>query len=277
MKTFGKALQGKGFPFTAELDLAGGIQLPEMLQRANVLASSVDAIQFDDRIESCCGIAPLALASLLLREGIDAVTGMNCRDRNRIALQSDLLGMRALGVSSLILDSGDHANRSGSKNGKPVRDTSCRELIAMAQAMNEEEWPHGRHEFVMGIRESAVADLGDRNLQALTARADAGARFLQIRHCSDQKLLRASLQALVEARLTWSLAVIVTLAPDTRRKDSSALAEQMQSLSELPGVSGIHLRVSDNPEAVAKAIEVSGLRAGPFAPVAGSKGPGDRN
>jgi 5,10-methylenetetrahydrofolate reductase len=262
MKTFRKALQGTGFSLTAELQLPDRIPLREILRRASLLAPTVDGIMVDERSQSCGGIAPLALATLLLREGIDPITGINCRDRNRIALQSDLLGLRALGVSSLILESGDHASRSGTNGGKRIKDTNCRELIAMAQAMTEEEWPHGQHEFLIGTRVSAVALLDDRSLERLTARAAAGARFLQVRHCSDPVLLRDFLQALVEVRLTWSYGVIVTLAPHAQRLNTLALAEHMQNMSELPGVSGLHFQVRDDPETVAEAVEASGLGSG---------------
>ncbi|MBT8047016.1 MAG: hypothetical protein HKN57_15350 [Xanthomonadales bacterium] len=261
MKTFRKALQGTGFPITAELALLERTPLREILRLAGTLSESVDAIQLGEYSACWSGVAPLALASLLLRQGVDPIPALSCRDRNRIALQSDLLGLRALGVSSLILGTGSHGSPGGAENAKPVTDVSCRDLVAMAHAMNEEEWPDGDHEFVIGSQVTAIAPSPERNMERLTARAAAGARFLQIRPCTEPNLLSDFIQGLVEAKLTWSYSVIVTLAPDPSRESVETCARQMCETAKIPGVSGINLLVRDKPADVAAAVEISGLKS----------------
>jgi methylenetetrahydrofolate reductase (NADPH) len=262
MKTFRKALQGPGFPMTAEFAFPVWTSLDEMLRHSETLAESVDAIQLGEYSDSWNGIAAPALASLLLKRGIDAVPRLGCRDRNRIALQSDLLGLRTLGVSSLILSRGSHAQPGNIPGARPVFDLRCRELVAMAHAMNEEEWSDGDHEFVIGTQVTAVERSTGWNTEWLTARASAGARFLQTRPCADLDLLRNFMQGLVEEKLTWGYSVIVTLSPDPNLEGIDACARLMRETSQIPGVSGINLIISGHPEAVVEAIQASGLKSG---------------
>lgn len=262
MKTFRKALQGPGFPITAELALPGRTSLDEALRLAVTLAESVDAFQLGEYSGSWNGVAPPALASLLLKRSIDAVPRLGCRDRNRIALQSDLLGLRAVGVSSLILSRGSQAQPGNKPDARPVFDLRCRELVAMAHAMNEEEWSDGDHEFFIGTQVTAVERSTEWNTEWLTARASAGARFLQTRPCADLDLLRNFMQGLVEEKLTWGYSVIVTLSPDPDLEGIDACARLMRKTSQIPGVSGINLMISGHPEAVVEAIHTSGLKSG---------------
>jgi len=293
MKTFRKALQGAGFPITAELSLRKETTVDEALEQAAMLAGSVDAFQVSENPHSWAQVAPHALASLLIRLGIDPVPRLTCRDRNRIALQSDLLGLRALGVSSLILNKGSQLPAGNELGAKPVFDLSCRELVAMAHAMNEEEWADGDHEFVIGTSATVFAPKPGWSAESLSARATAGARFLQTQPCFNLNLLRRYMQGMVEAKLTWSYSVIVTLAPlpsaetarwllqngrntvipdalidrlentpDAEQEGIAICAELMQEVARIPGVSGINLLTLGNPGAVVAAIEASGLKPG---------------
>jgi len=263
MKTFRKALQRAGFPITAEISLCKQTTVDEAMKQAGVMAGSVDAIQVAESPDGSARVAPHALASLLISQGIDVIPRMHCRDRNRIALQSDLLGLRALGVSSLILNKGNQLPTGKELSGKAVFELSCRELIAMAHAMNEEEWSDGDHELVIGTEATAFAPATGWKAESLQARSAAGARFLQTQPCFDLDLLRRYMQGLVEARLTWSYSVIVTLAPlhsaDTEQEGIEICAELMREAALIPGVSGINLLTLGNPGAVVAAINASGL------------------
>lgn len=291
MKTFRKTLQSGGFPLTAEFSAWKPVATDEMLRQAGLLAGSVDAIQLTADAAAHEGIAPLALASLLIRQGIDPLPRLNCRDRNRIAQQSDLLGLRALGISSLILDRGRPFPAGIQPGARPVFDHGCRELIAMAHAMNEEDWPEGDHEFMIGTRTTACAPEPGWNNESLPARATAGARFVQTQPCLDVEVLGRYMQGLVEAKLTWNYSVIITLAPfpcadaarwllqdnpaalvpavlmdrlesaaDPEQEGIDICASLMREVSIIPGVSGINLLSLGNPGAVLAAIDASGLK-----------------
>jgi methylenetetrahydrofolate reductase (NADPH) len=252
VKTFRHALQGDAFTITAELALHRQTTVEEALRQARLLADSVDGIQISDSPNAWAQISPVALAGLLIRSGIDAIPRLTCRDRNRIALQSDLLGMRATGVTSVMLTRGNDLPDSPESKAKQVFDVSCRELIAMAHAINEEGSSSVQNELLIGTDTTVVSPPSDQYSMELLARASAGARFLQTQPCLDIDVLRAYMQAMVEAKITWNYAVIVSLAPIPS-------AELMREIASIPGISGINLVCTGNPEAVIAAIESSGL------------------
>ena len=292
MKTFRKTLQGTGFPITAELILRRETTIDEALRQAELLSGSVDAIQVTESPGYRAQVAPLALAALLIRQGIDPVPRLSCRDRNRIALQSDLLGLRALGVSSLVLINGSPLPEGNALNARPVFEVTCPELVAMAHSMNEEDWSETAHEFIIGTGATVFAPEQGWSADSLRARAMAGARFLLTQPCFNLKLLQKYMHGLVAAKLTWKYSVIVTLAPLPSadmarwlaqhqrdvlipdvlidRLDNSPNPEQegidicaslMKEFAKLPGVSGINLLTLGKPEAAIAAIEASGLRS----------------
>jgi methylenetetrahydrofolate reductase (NADPH) len=291
LKSLRKALQGSYIPITAELSTRAPLPIDEILRQASLLASSVDAIQLAESPDSEARIAPLALASLLIQNGIDTVPRISCRDRNRIALQSDLLGLRALGVSSLVLITGNPFTEGIANPAKPVFDMNCQELVATAQASNEEEWGDTAHEFVIGTAATVFPPKPGWTADDLVVLASTGARFLQTQPCFELEILTLYMKALIQAKLTWKFSVIVTLAPLQSsemarwlieknrsilipqavmdRLDNAADSEQegieicaglMRGFAKLPGVSGFNLLSLGNPEAVAATIKASGLR-----------------
>ncbi len=259
MNTFRQALQEAQFTITAALSLQGDITVDKALRQAAEVAECVDAVQLTENPDNGIQASPLALSSLLLKNGIDPIPWLNCRDRNRIALQSDLLGLRAMGVSSLILNRGSQFAKDSTPAPKPVFDISCRELVAMASAMNEEEWAEGGHEFIIGTCAAVIAPDPDWNAEQLRARANAGARFLQTQPCSNPEVLIRYMQRLVEEKLTWNYSVVVTLPPPEENIDTCA--GLIREVSSIPGVTGVNLPLLGNPGAVKSAIRASGLRS----------------
>ncbi len=103
MRTFREAVQGEKFTLTAELTLTRTSTGDEVRRQADVLARYVDAIQVTDNPYAWVQMSAVSAAAILLGHGIDPVPILTCRDRNRIGLHSDLLGLRALGVESVLL------------------------------------------------------------------------------------------------------------------------------------------------------------------------------
>lgn len=256
-----------------------------------MLTGAVDAVQVGDESAEAM-LSPLSLAARLIAEGIDPLPRLTCRDHNRIALQSDLLGLRALGVSSVLLDRGEPDSPRGKPAGKPVFDVDRRELVAMANALNEEDWAEGEHEFIIGTGVPVAGGESEPDTEALLSLAAAGARFLQLQPCFDAGLLKEFMQRLVDDRVTWSYSVIATLAPLSspqeadlllqgrpgvqipgdvvRRLEDSRDPEQegigicaglIREAVSIPGISGVHLLTTGNPEAVTACITESGIRS----------------
>jgi methylenetetrahydrofolate reductase (NADPH) len=286
--TFRAAVHGQRPTITAELTLGRGSTAADVAGQADLLRGKVDAMQVTDNPLAWVHMSALAGSALLLNAGMDAIPILSCRDRNRIALQSDLLGLRALGVSSLMLMRGRRVPRKHALHASTVFDLSGRELIAMARALDEDA--DAPDPFFIGIGAKAHRAREGWRAESLQAKAEAGAEFLQTQLCFNLDILRHYMDRLVEARTTWKFSVIVSLAPlpsaDTARwvkeqmpdsKIPEALikrleqapdpelegiricAEAMQEVAEIPGITGVHLMSTGSPEHISAAIDASRL------------------
>lgn len=289
MKTLRKALQGTSPFCTATLFSQNRATIGEFLGQTDELAQAVEAVQIPAQPSRLQPVSPLALAALLLRENVDPVPHLDGRDRNRIALQSDLLGMRALGVSSLLVAKPASEPDTAKAAAKPVFDVSASELVTMAESINGEAWREAGHEFLIGTDGAVRSDETEADLATKLKLASDGARFLQLAPCFDLPSLRDYMATQVEAKVTWQYSVIVTLAPltsadsarslravlpgcripdalieqlehaaDSRREGIRICADLMREVLGIPGVSGINLLTLDDPGAVVAAIAQSG-------------------
>ena len=292
MRIFREALQGEGLTITAELTLKRDSTARDIQQQADVLGDHVDAIQVTDIPYAWVQMSSLSAAMILMDHGIDAIPIMTCRDRNRIALHSDLLGLRALGVTSLLLTRGYKVPRRHSAPGSMVFDLSGRELIELAAGLGEEQPPIPGEDFFIGTAANAFRPKRNWQAESLKAKAVAGAQFLQTQLCFNPDMLRHYMKRFVEAKLTRNFSVMVTLSPlpsavtagwlkkhmkdaripdavierlesakDPEQEGIRLCAEMMQEISEIPGISGINLMTMGNPEAIPAAIEASGVRS----------------
>lgn len=253
MKSFHGALSGGAFTVTAELQWNGQFSIADYSRRASILAEHVDGIQLGENPPGHAGISPVALAALLLRKGIDLTPRLHCRDRNRIALQSEILGLRAIGVTSLILGQGQELPVDGQATARSVFDVNDRELIAMAREIDE-------NRLLIGIEDHVPAADSDWDVAALLERSAAGARFLRLRPCFDLDLLRSYLARLVDEKVTWHYSVIPSLVPQEQGVD--ACAQMMRDVKSIPGVSGVNLVCQGDPGLLISSLQLSGIRSG---------------
>ena len=284
MKTFREAVQGEQFSITAELTVSRDSTADDVRRQADALCKYVDGIQVTDNPYAWVQMSALSAAGILIDHGVDAVPIMTCRDRNRIALQSDLLGLQALGVTSLMLMRGHRVPKNHSVPASTVFDLTGRELIAMASSID--------HTFFIGAG-ARVFRPGPRwQAESLTVRAAAGAGFIQTQLCFNMEILRRYMDRFVQAELTRHYAVMISLSPlpsattarwvkenmsdsripdavikrledakDPKQEGIMICAELMQEISKIPGVSGINLMTTGDPEAIPAAIQASGLRS----------------
>jgi methylenetetrahydrofolate reductase (NADPH) len=263
----------------------------DVRRQADVLGNFVDGIQVTDNPYAWVQMSALSAAGILIDHGVDAVPVMTCRDRNRIALQSDLLGLQALGVTSLMLMRGPRVPKNHAVPASTVFDLSGRELIALASSLGDKQTPGTGKEFFIGTAARAFRPKRGWRAEALAVKAAVGARFMQTQLCFNMDILRHYMECFVEAKLTRSYYVIVTLSPlpsattarwvkenmsDSRISDAviqrmedakspeqegiAICAELMQEISGIPGVSGVNLMTTGDPEAIPAAIQASGLR-----------------
>lgn len=269
---------------SAELTVQRNSTADDVRRQADLLGRLVDGIQVTDNPYAWVQMSALSAAAILLDHGFDPVPILSCRDRNRIALHSDLLGLEALGVSSMMLMRGHRVPKDHSLPAATVFDLTGRELIAMASALNSKPLiGTGARVFRPGPRWRA---------ESLATRAAVGAGFIQTQLCFNMEILRRYMQRFVAAGLAERFSVMVSLSPlpsaqtalwvkknmsDSRIPDTVVsrledaadpeqegiliCAELMQQVSEIPGVSGINLMTTGNPEAIPAAIRASALRS----------------
>ena len=172
------------FVITSELTPPKGLDLERLLETARSLARSVDAFNLTDSHNARMSMAPIGAARRLLDEGIEPILQMTARDRNRIAIQADLLAAAALGVSNVVLMTGDAPSHGDHPDAKAVFDLGSVDIIAAVRGLNE-----GRDLAGKALRGApdvcigAVVNPGNPDLEdemaRMTAKVEAGARFFQ--------------------------------------------------------------------------------------------------
>jgi 5,10-methylenetetrahydrofolate reductase len=291
VKKFQQALQGERIAITTDLTLTSSSGPDDIARQVKLLEPWVDGLQVSDNPFAWTQMSALSAALLLQQQGMDPIPILNCRDRNRIALISDLLGLRALGVNNVLLTRGHKFPDAHPIKAAPVFDTSGRELVSLAANLGEGEPQPPGQDFFIGVGARAFRPPRNWNAESLNERSGSGAQFLQTQLCFNTDILREYMQRLVDRRITWKYSVIISLAaipsaltarwlkqnmsdsriPDTlvKRLDGAVDAEQegvaicaelMQQIAEIPGVSGINLMTMGNADHLAAAIEQSGLK-----------------
>ena len=172
------------FVVTSELNPPKGLDLAPMLEAARSLAGFVDAFNLTDSHNARMSMAPIGAARRLLDEGVEPILQMTARDRNRIAVQADLLAAAALGISNVVLMTGDPPSHGDHPDAKAVFDLGSVEIIRTVRGLNE-----GRDLAGNALRGApdlcigAVVNPGNPDLDGemarMTAKVEAGARFFQ--------------------------------------------------------------------------------------------------
>lgn len=283
MAAFRKAVQGKGFAISAELTIGKDSTADDIRRQADSLAGLVDGMQVTDNPYAWVQMSALAASAILAEHGCDPVPIMTCRDRNRTALQSDLAGLRAVGVENVLLMRGHRVPKDHAVRASTVFDLTGQELIALAASFDDDFFVGtGARLFRPGPRWQA---------ESLIRRAEAGARFLQTQICFNPGVLRRYMKRFLAIGLERHYSVMVSLSPlpsattarwvkerlsdsripaeviqrledasDPEREGIEICAEMMQQISETPGVSGVNLMTTGDPAALRATIEASGLR-----------------
>jgi len=172
------------FVITAEVCPPKGCDTALFLQQARALSGIVDAINVTDNQGANMRVSPLAASCLLLREGVEPLLQLTCRDRNRLALQSDLLGAAALGITNILALSGDHICFGDHKEAKAVFDLDSVQLLESIKHLESGvdlsgKKLNGTPSFFTGAAAAPEAEPFELTLFKLRKKAAAGARFFQ--------------------------------------------------------------------------------------------------
>jgi methylenetetrahydrofolate reductase (NADPH) len=191
-----QALAEGRFAVTAEVTPPRGADVSRTLAAAEALRGLVDAVNVTDGSRAVMRMSSLAVCRLLLEAGIEPVLQMTCRDRNRIALQADLLGAHALGIRNLLCLTGDPVRAGDQPGARAVNELEAVRLLQLVGRLNAGEDPV-RGELPDGATElfpGAAADPQSASWSALRSRVrrkhEAGARFLQTQMVMEADCLR---------------------------------------------------------------------------------------
>ena len=291
-------LQSGRFAVTAELNPPDSADPAAVYDRALVLSSVCDAINATDASGAHVHMSSVGVCALLTRAGYEPIMQLSCRDRNRIAIQGDLLGAAALGIKNVLCLTGDGVQVGDQPDAKPVFDLDSITLLRTAQILcQESRFLSGRklesppHLF-LGAASNPFAPPFDFRPLRLVKKVEAGAKFIQTQFCFDVPRMRQFMTAIRDLGLDKRVFILVgvgplrsakagnwirnnvpgvvipdyiirrleTLPQDKQREEGKRICvEIIQQLREISGVSGVHVMAYRQEELVAEIIEEAGL------------------
>ena len=176
--------QGK-FVVTSEVGPPKGIEIEEVIDESELLRGKVDAFNVTDLQSSVMRLGSLATCHLLKERGMEPIFQLTCRDRNRLALQSDILSASVLGVENLLILTGDHPKLGDHPGAKPVFDLDSVQLLSAAKGLMGNNDMEGNQlkgkapEFCMGAVVNPGADPVELQIIKMEKKVKAGAQFFQ--------------------------------------------------------------------------------------------------
>ncbi|MCG2676482.1 methylenetetrahydrofolate reductase [bacterium] len=184
MSRFSERLKSKKFIITCELFPPKGTDLTNLLEKAERLKGIVDGVNVTDSQRAIMRISPLAVCHILKEKGLEPIFQLTCRDRNRIALQSDLLGASALGIENVLILSGDHPTIGDHPEAKPVYDLDPVQLLKTARTLEKGEDLAGRRlkgipKFCLGAVANPSFEPLELQILMMEKKVRAGAEFFQ--------------------------------------------------------------------------------------------------
>ena len=286
------------FAVTAELNPPDSADPQAVYDRALVLSTVCDAINATDASGAHVHMSSVAVCALLTRAGYEPVMQVSCRDRNRIAIQGDLLGASALGVHNVLCLTGDGVQVGDQPDAKPVFDLDSISLLQTARILrDQEEFLSGRKlesppKLFLGAAANPFAPPLDFRPFRLAKKVEAGADFIQTQYCFDLPCLETFMAAVRDQGLAERVFILVGVGPlrsakaaefmrskipgivipdevirrlrgvpaDKQKAEGRRLCiDMIQQVREIPGVSGVHVMAYRQEELVAEIIEDAGL------------------
>jgi methylenetetrahydrofolate reductase (NADPH) len=297
-----KVLNGGHFAVTAECGPPKGADPEVIKSKGKVLRSYVDSINVTDNQTGVVRLCSLAACALLKEEGLDPVLQMVTRDRNRIALQSDVLGASALGIRNILCLSGDHQSFGNQPQAKGVFDIDSIQLIQTVRRMRDQGEIIGGDKLsdpprlFVGAVANPFADPFKYRVTRLAKKVDAGAEFVQTQcvynldrfkewmglvkeyGLEKEVYILAGITPLKSARMAEYMAKQVAgmdvpesliermkavPAKEQRAEGIKIAVETIQALKEMDGVSGVHIMAIEWEDVVPELVEKAGLSPRP--------------
>ena len=294
-----RVLRSGEFAVTAELSPPDSADPMDVFDRAAIFDGWVDAINATDGSGANCHMSSLGVCALLTRVGYAPIMQISARDRNRIAIQGDVLSAAAMGVANILCLTGDGVQCGDQPEAKPVFDLDCMGTLGIIRTMRDEgALASGRRldkapELFLGAAANPFAPPFDYRPLRLGRKIDAGAQFVQTQYCFDTPQLERYMARVRDLGLHKKCFILVGVGPLASaraarwiranvpgvhipdgviaRLDGAAkqktegkrlCIELIQRIQDIDGVSGIHLMAYRQEESVAEIIEESDVLKG---------------
>jgi methylenetetrahydrofolate reductase (NADPH) len=293
-------LQSGDFVVTTEVSPPVSADIAEFIAKALPLKGLATAVNVTDGAGAKTHLSTLVASHFLLQNGIEPILQMTCRDRNRLALQADLMGAMALGLRNVLILSGDNPKVGDQPDTKAVGDLDSKALLATAHRMRaEHKLPPGTEikgntALVLGAADMPIDPPPDWNPASLLGKLDAGADFAQTQFCMDMGIVRRYARRLLDLGIAQRLPILIGVCPipsgksarwmkeklfgtiipdaiverldaaaDAREEGKKICVEILRELATIPGIAGAHIMAPVNPSVVPDVIAtaaVTGLK-----------------
>ena len=291
-----KILEAGKFAVTSEIGPPKSANANVIRKKCGMLKGFVDAANITDNQTAIVRLSSIAAANILLQEGIEPVAQMTVRDRNRIAIQSDLLGAAALGVKNVLCLSGDHQVFGNHPQSKNVFDIDSMQLIRMLKDMRDEKKFQCGDEMdveprlFLGAAANPFADPFEFRVDRLAKKIDAGVDFIQTQGIYDVPRFEKWLNEANDRGLTEKVYILGGVIPlksagaakyiknkvagmmvpdeviermknasDAKQEGIKIAIETIEQLKNMKGVHGVHVMAIEWEEKVPEIVKESGL------------------
>ena len=293
-----RVLRSGLFAVTAELNAPDSADPEDVYKNALVLSEVCDGINATDGSGANCHMSSMGCCALLTRAGYDPVLQVSCRDRNRIAIQGDLLGAAAMGVKNVLCLTGDDVTNGDQPEAKRVFDFDSIQLLQVARMMRDQGvFLSGRKlstppRFFLGAAANPFVPPLEWRPHRLAKKVTAGADFIQTQYCFDIGRFKQYMQRVRDLGLHECVFILAGVGPlrsdkaaefmrtkvpgvwipdeivERLRKTPKAqkkaegiqiCVEMIQQIHEIEGVHGVHLMAYRQEETVAQIVEMAGL------------------
>ncbi len=293
-----KVLKSGRFAITAELNPPDSGDAEDVYSAAKILAGVCDGINAVDASGANCHMSSVSICALLTREGYEPVYQISCRDRNRIAIQGDILGAVAMGVRNLLCITGDDVSVGDQPEAKAVFDLDSIQLLRMARIMRDERvFLSGRKitselPLFLGAAANPFVPPYDWRPKRLAKKIAAGAQFIQTQYCFDIQRFKEYMRQVRELGLHKKVYILAGVGPlrsagaakfmrskvpgvvipdaiverlektpkkRQQEEGKKICLEMIQQIREIEGIAGVHIMAYRQEEMVAEIVKESGL------------------
>ncbi|MBW1921343.1 MAG: methylenetetrahydrofolate reductase [Deltaproteobacteria bacterium] len=293
-----KVLKAGHFAFTGECGPPKGANVEHLREKLSHLKGKVDAVNITDNQTAVVRMSSWAACAILIQEGLEPNFQMVCRDRNRLAIQSDILGAYALGVRNMLCLSGDHQTFGNHPQAKNVYDIDSMQLISLVKKMRDEQKFMNDEEIdvapklFIGAASNPFAEPFEFRVYRLAMKIDSGADFIQTQCIYNMQRFRGFMKRAVDMGLDERCYILAGITPmksvgmaqymakavpgmdvpeslikrlrgagkgKVAEEGIKFAVEQIQELKEMEGVAGVHLMAIEWEHRVPEIAERAGM------------------